>query len=240
MRNFFSPSFLRYPKGYASYGVPAGGIFAVRPRNASSAFFVTMRRRGVMRIDGSFPDARSSYVAFRPMRKIRCTSRGVRTSPRSARHHAGLTMCVVTSKRKPRANILEVLHALLCGRKSCVVVYEDYPTRATGVSIAHCRARVAQDVRRCHADGGPPFRPPPVQATALAHPAPKATANAAPRCSGLARGSRRALFRRPGGGPSVGPQEDRMISVYGTTFAQVSEIARGIVVRRLAAFPSTR
>lgn len=43
---------------------------------------------------------------------------------------------------------------------------------------------------------GPPFRLPPVQATALAHPALKATANAAPLRFGLERGSRRPRFRR--------------------------------------------
>ena len=42
----------------------------------------------------------------------------------------------------------------------------------------------------------PPFRLPPVQATALAHPALKATATAAPLRFGLERGSRRARFRR--------------------------------------------
>ena len=64
----------------------------------------------------------------------------------------------------------------------------------------------------------------------------KATAGAAPLRFGLARGSRRARFRRRAAAPSVGPQEERMISVYGTTFAHVSEIARGMIVRRLAGF----
>lgn len=80
----------------------------------------------------------------------------------------------------------------------------------------------------------PPFRLPPVQATALAHPALKATANAAPLRFGLERGSRRARFRRRAAAHSCGPQGDQMISVYSTTFAHVSEISRGMLVRRLA------
>jgi hypothetical protein len=85
-------------------------------------------------------------------------------------------------------------------------------------------------------ESGPPSRLPPLKATALALPAGKATAGAAPLRFGLARGSWRARFRQPGGRPRVGPQEDQMISVYGTTFAYVSEIARRMLVRRLAGF----
>src|ERR1700693_612077 len=48
------------PQGQLPPGVPAGRLFGVSPRNASSAFFVTMMRRGGTRIDGSLPVANSS------------------------------------------------------------------------------------------------------------------------------------------------------------------------------------
>src|SRR5580704_4818464 len=95
----FVSNFPEIPQGCASYGVPADGIFAARPRNASSAFFVTIRRRGVMRTDVSLPDARSSYVALRPMPKIFCTSLGVRTSPRSASAIGVLVMSLQLQER---------------------------------------------------------------------------------------------------------------------------------------------
>jgi hypothetical protein len=78
--------------------------------------------------------------------------------------------------------------------------------------------------------------PPPGQATALALPTRKATAGAASLRFGLARGSLRARFGRRAAAPLSAPREKTVIEVYGTTFARVEEIKRGMLVRRLAGF----
>lgn len=77
---------------------------------------------------------------------------------------------------------------------------------------------------------------PPSQATALARPTRQATANAATLRFGLARGSLRARFPGRAAASTSRPREETMIEVYGTTFARITEIKRGMLVRRLAAF----
>ena len=83
---------------------------------------------------------------------------------------------------------------------------------------------------------GPMPAPPPGKATALAHPTRKATADAAPLRSGLARGSLRARLRRRAAAPFSGRGRETVIEVYGTTLACITEIKRGMLVRRLAGF----
>ena len=84
--------------------------------------------------------------------------------------------------------------------------------------------------------GGADTGLPPSQATALAHPTRKVTANAAALRFDLARGP----FAR--GSAAVRQRHSRrrgrkpMIEIYGTTFARIDEIKRGTLVRRLAGF----
>jgi hypothetical protein len=48
--------------------------------------------------------------------------------------------------------------------------------------------------------------------------------------------SLRARFGRRAAAPLSAPREEAVIEVYGTTFARVEEIKRGMLVRRLADF----
>jgi hypothetical protein len=90
---------------------------------------------------------------------------------------AALLSSRITTKDigKSRA-LLRLLHALLCGRKSGVIVHQNYPAKLTALSIpassrgARC-ATLPADVRIQSALHP---RLPPVQATALAHLAAEA------------------------------------------------------------------
>ncbi len=83
---------------------------------------------------------------------------------------------------------------------------------------------------------GPIPAPPPGKATALAHPARKATADAAPLRSGLARGSLRARLRRRAAAPISGRGRETDDRNLRYDLARIREIKRGLLVRRLAGF----
>ena len=84
--------------------IELAGLFGGRPRNASSAFFVTTMRRAVTRTEGNRPDAINSYVALRPMPRIFCTSYTLSTSRASSRLPLRFVMSTPEMKRPAAAS----------------------------------------------------------------------------------------------------------------------------------------